>query len=97
MPDSIQFNSAAGRSVPDCIRFSLIHKELEAMLVRQESLPMDVADHHFCNLLTDILEKIDAYINYEPSDSEMGYGSEPPLSANERWNEAHKEHLELHS
>jgi hypothetical protein len=97
MPASLRFNSVSDRPVPDCIRLSLIQEELEAMLIRQEKLPIDLCDHHFCNLLASILEQIEEYNNYEPSDEEMGFGSEPPLSADERWNEAHKQHRELHS
>ncbi len=95
MPNSLQFNSITPRPVPDCIRFSLIKEELNAMLQRQEKLPIDVGDHYFINLLENILEQIEEYENYEPSDEEIL--GEPPISAHERWTAAHAEHIKLHS
>lgn len=97
MPDSLQFNSVTNRPVPDCIRFNLIQKELEAMWVRQEKLPIDLADHAFSSVLCEILDKMEEYLNYEPTDAELGLDGEPPLSASERWTEAHRQHRELHS
>lgn len=95
MPSSLQFNSVTNRPVPDCIKFDLMHKELKDMYVRQEKLPIDLQDYMFTNLLINILDQIEEYENYEPSDAEIT--SEPPLSANERWSAAHRQHMELHS
>ena len=33
----------------------------------------------------------------EPTDEELGYGSEPPLTLDEMHSKAHKEHIKLHS
>jgi hypothetical protein len=55
------------------------------------------SDQYLEAALAEVLTTLDEYLNYEPSDAELGYGSEPPLSADERWSAAHQEHRALHS
>jgi hypothetical protein len=50
------------------------------------------------DLLEDeIIPMLENELDYEPSDDELGYGSEPPLSSKEMLAEAWRQHQELHS
>jgi hypothetical protein len=67
--------------VHDLERLELIRNELREIqdreLERMDSLPgLD-------NTLEEIIHALTEYIDYEPSDEEMGYSSEPPITAAE--------------
>ena len=78
----------------DFIRLQLISSELTEMLKR-EGKRVSVRDVQLESLLDDVIDKINQYIDYEPSDEEMG--GEPPMSASEIHSAAWKQHQELHS
>lgn len=78
----------------DFIRLQLISSELSEMLKR-EGKRVYVRDVQLESLLDDVIDKINQYIDYEPSDEEMG--GEPPMSASEIHSAAWKQHQELHS
>lgn len=78
----------------DFIRLQLISSELTEMLKREEKR-VSARDVQLELLLDDVIDKINQYIDYEPSDEEMG--GEPPMSASEIHSAAWKQHQELHS
>lgn len=98
MPASLQFVPVQPHmAVSDITRVNLIYKELQQIYARQLKLHEMDSDQYLEAALSEVLTTLDEYLNYEPSDAELGYGSEPPLSADERWNAAHQEHRALHS
>ena len=77
-----------------------IIKELKEILSR-ESKRYEM-DEHLSPSMRALLEEeiipaLKNELNYEPTDEELGYGSEPPLTMNEMHSAAWKEHQLLHS
>ena len=77
-----------------------IIKELKEILSR-ESKRYEM-DEHLSPSIRALLEEeiipaLENELNYEPTDEELGYGSEPPLTMNEMHSAAWKEHQLLHS
>ena len=76
-----------------------IIKELNEILTR-ESKRYEM-DEHLTPSMRSLLEEeiipaLENEINWEPSDADLGYGSEPPLTADERHTAAWQEHQEAH-
>lgn len=88
MAPSIEFKSTVVSVVDDFTRIDLIRSELQAICKRLDS------DAHLESAVTNALSALDEYFDYDPTDDING---EPPLSASERWKEAHQQHLALHS
>lgn len=81
----------------DLVRLEIIMNELQAMLDRDSKRPMSY-EHLPCGgheVIEEVIQMIDEYINWEPSDEEIG--GEPPLSSKEMLDAAWKQHLEAHS
>jgi hypothetical protein len=79
--------------VHDWERLELIRDELREIqdreLERMDSLPgLD-------NMLEEVIHMLTECIDYEPSDEEMGYGSEPPITAAEMHSAAWAQKQEL--
>ena len=79
--------------VHDWERLELIRNELREIqdreLERMNSLPgLD-------NMLEEVIHMLTECIDYEPSDEEMGYGSEPPITAAEMHSAAWAQKQEL--
>lgn len=76
-----------------------IIKELKEVLHREAKRHM-MDEHLDCatrNLIEyEIIPVLEDQLNYEPSDEEMGYGSEPPITADEMHSAAWAQHQELH-
>jgi hypothetical protein len=50
------------------------------------------------SLLNDeIIPMLENELEWEPTDEDLGYGSEPPLSSKEMLEEAWRQHQKLHS
>jgi hypothetical protein len=86
--------------VSDHANILRIIKELNEILTR-ESKRYEM-DEHLTPSMRSLLEEeiipaLENELNYEPSDEELGYGSEPPLTMNEMHTAAWKEHQLLHS
>jgi hypothetical protein len=77
----------------DYTRLELMFRELQEMLKR-ENKRIHSYDFQYEEVLNDVIDKMDEYINYEPSDAELM--GEPPISAAERHSAAWAQHLELH-
>jgi hypothetical protein len=76
-----------------------IVKELQDVVQRESKRHM--MDTHLnlqmLNLIEcEIIPALENELNYEPSDEEMGYGSEPPMTADEMHSAAWVQHQELH-
>lgn len=79
--------------VHDLERLELIRNELKEILNREvkrfDSFPgME-------NMLEEVIDKLTEFVDYEPSDEEMGYGSEPPITAAEMHSAAWEQKQEL--
>ena len=77
-----------------------ILEELKAISQRESKRHM--MDQHLTPSMLDLLEDeiipmLENELDYEPSDDELGYGSEPPLSSKEMLADAWRQHQELHS
>ena len=94
MPNTLQFNSVSPYPVSDNQRLVLIKKELEAMHKREVHRHLMDQSHGFEDLLCNLIDTIDEYLNYEPSDDEIC--GEPPMSAAEIHHVAWVQHQELH-
>ena len=77
-----------------------IIKELNEILKR-ESARHEMNEHLTPSMRSlleeEVIPALENELNYEPSDEELGYGSEPPLTMNEMHTAAWKEHQLLHS
>ena len=76
-----------------------IIKELNEILNRESARPE--MNEHLTPSMRSLLEEevipaLENELNYEPSDEELGYGSEPPLTMNEMHTAAWQEHQETH-
>jgi type I site-specific restriction endonuclease len=77
-----------------------ILEELKAISQR-ESKRHEMDQHLTPSMLAmlddEIIPMLDNELDYEPSDEELGYGSESPLTADEMHTAAWRQHQELHS
>lgn len=76
-----------------------IIKELNEILDREAKRPG--MDEHLTPSMRSLLEEeiipaLENELNWEPSDADLGYGSEPPLTAAEMHTAAWQEHQEAH-
>lgn len=80
----------------DDMRIELIIKELQAIYHREEKRPMGYNDLPIGadEYLLEAIGQLEKAIEW-PGEPEDSYG-EPPLTANERWVAAWKEHQEAH-
>ena len=85
--------------VSDHANIQRIIKELNEILER-ESKRYEMDEHltpSMRNLLEEeIIPALENEIDWQPSDADLGYGSEPPMSADERHTAAWQEHQEAH-
>ena len=82
------------------------HQQLESILkqlkavVERESKRHQMDAHLNMSTLSlleeEIIPLLENELNYEPSDEEMGYGSEPPMTTDEMHSAAWAQHQELH-
>ena len=85
--------------VSDHANIQRIIKELNEILDRESKRP-EMYEHltpSMCRLLEEeIIPALENEINWEPSDEDLGYGSEPPMTMDEMHTAAWKEHQEAH-
>jgi hypothetical protein len=79
---------------------SRILEELKSISQREGKRHM--MDQHLTPSMLSLLEDeiiplIENELDYEPTDEDLGYGSEPPLSSKEMLAEAWRQHQKLHS
>ena len=85
--------------VSDHANILRIIKELNEILTR-ESKRYEM-DEHLTPSMRSLLEEeiipaLENELNYEPTDEELGYGSEPPLTMNEMHTAAFAQHQAMH-
>jgi hypothetical protein len=88
------------QKVNEYTRIERIIKELKEIVQRESKRHM--MDTHLDSTLHDliayeIIPVLEEQIDYEPTDEELGYGSEPPMTMDEMHTTAWKEHQEAHA
>jgi hypothetical protein len=81
--------------VNDYDKVELIRRELRAIIKHQDSLYIEDTELGLENVLYEVLEILDGYLDYEPSDDDMG--GEPPMTMTEMHAGAWKQHVAMHS
>ena len=77
-----------------------IVKELKAIVARESKRPQgceDLTPSMLALLEEEIIPALENELNWEPSDTDLGYGSEPPLTADERHTAAWQQHQAMHN
>ena len=81
-------------------RIDLILKELNAIYQREEkrSLGYNQLPYHGPELVLEAIDSLQKAIEWdEPTDQDLGYGGEPPMTMDEMHTAAWKEHQAMHS
>ena len=81
--------------VNDLSKVDLIRRELRAIIEHQDSLHIMDAEIGLDSALYEVLEILDGYLDYEPSDDDMG--GEPPMTMTEMHAGAWRQHVAMHS
>ena len=81
--------------VNDLSKVDLIRRELRAIIEHQDSLDIMDTEIGLDSALYEVLEILDGYLDYEPSDDDMG--GEPPITLTEMHAGAWKQHVAMHS
>ena len=85
--------------VSDHANIQRIIKELNEILERESKRP-EMYEHLTPSMRSlleeEIIPALENEIDWQPSDVDLGYGSEPPLTADERHIAAWQEHQEAH-
>jgi len=74
--------------------------DLKAIVIRESKRPQgceDLTPSMLALLEEEIIPLLENELNWEPSDTDLGYGSEPPLTADERYAAAWQQHQAMHS
>jgi hypothetical protein len=80
-------------------RIDMILKELSAIYQREEKRPLGYQQlpYHGPELVLEAIGLLERAIEWdEPTDEDLGYGSEPPITMDEMHTAAWKEHQEAH-
>ena len=81
--------------VNDLSKVDLIRRELRAIIEHQDSLDIMDTEIGLDSVLYEVLEILDGYLDYEPSDEDMG--GEPPMTLTEMHAGAWRQHVAMHS
>ena len=81
--------------VNDLSKVDLIRRELRSIIEHQDSLDIMDTEIGLDSALYEVLEILDGYLDYEPSDDDMG--GEPPMTLTEMHAGAWKQHIAMHS
>lgn len=81
--------------VYDDTRLELIRDELQEMLKREQRVQMMHSAPGREEMLEEVIKLITEHIDWEPSDEEMGYSYEPPVTAAEMHTAAWQQKQEL--
>ena len=74
--------------------------DLKAIVIRESKRPQGCEDLTYSMLALleeEIIPQLENELNWEPSDTDLGYGSEPPLTADERHTAAWQQHQAMHN
>jgi hypothetical protein len=81
--------------VNDLSKVDLIRKELRSIIAHQDSLDIIDTELGLDDALYQVLEILDEYLDWEPSDADLG--GEPPMTLTEMHAGAWKQHVAMHS
>jgi hypothetical protein len=81
--------------VYDDTRLELIRNELQEILKREQGVHMMYSTPGREEMLEEVINLITEHIDWEPTDDEMGCGSEPPITAAEMHSAAWAQKQEL--
>jgi hypothetical protein len=81
--------------VNDLSKVDLIRRELRSIIEHQDSLDIMDTEIGLDSALYEVLEILDGYLDYEPSDDDMG--GEPPMTLTEMHAGAWRQHVAMHS
>jgi hypothetical protein len=81
--------------VNDLSKVDLIRRELRAIIENQDSLDIMDTEIGLDSALYEVLEILDGYLDYEPSDDDLG--GEPPMTLTEMHAGAWRQHVAMHS
>ena len=97
MKATLTFNSNKDYApvVYDDTRLELIRDELQEMLKREQRVQLINSAPGREEMLEEVINLITEHIDWEPSDEEMGYEYEPPITANEMHTAAWAQKQEL--
>lgn len=76
-------------------KLELIRNELQKILDVESTGDIMDTTPGLENMLEEVIDLLDKHIDYVPSDEEMGYGSEPPITAAEMHSAAWAQKQEL--
>ena len=69
---------------------AILERESKRSCTKQNLVPGDD------EVIEEVIAMLEQRLDYEPSDEEMGYGGEPPMTADEMHSAAWAQHQELH-
>lgn len=97
MKATLTFNSNKDYApvVYDDTRLELIRDELQEMLKREQRVQVMSSVPGREEMLEEVINLITEHIDWEPSDEEMGYGFEPPITTAEMHSAAWAQKQEL--
>ena len=81
--------------VNDLSKLDLIRRELRAIIEHQEKLDIVDTELGLDDALYQVLEILDEYLDWEPSDADLS--GEPPMTLTEMHAGAWKQHVAMHS
>jgi hypothetical protein len=92
--------TTTSRRINEYTALAGIVKELKAIVARESKRPQgceDLTPSMLALLEEEIIPQLENELNWEPSDADLGYGSEPPLTADERHTAAWQQHQAMHN
>jgi hypothetical protein len=79
--------------VSDLSKVVLIREELKKIVKHQQALDITRADIGLDDLLEEVIGLLDNYLDYDPTDDIDPF----PVTSHEMWQNAHEQHIALHS
>ncbi len=92
--------TTTSRRINEYTALAGIVKDLKAIVARESKRPQgceDLTPSMLALLEEEIIPQLENELNWEPSDADLGYGSEPPLTADERHTAAWQQHQAMHN
>ena len=92
--------TTTSRRINEYTALAGIVKDLKAIVARESKRPQgceDLTPSMLALLEEEIIPALENELNWEPSDTDLGYGSEPPLTADERHTAAWQQHRAMHN
>jgi hypothetical protein len=81
-------------NLSDLSKVTLIRDELQKIVGHQSKLHITVADIGLDDCLGEVLDILNSYLDNEPGDEDIDMF---PVTAHEMWQNAHDQHIAMHS